>query len=761
MRALRSAGVDLVDRAAPLAHDPSPAVRRELALALVGSERDGVEDACVVLARGFDGEDRAYLEALGLASAGREETLWPRLAAEQGDVPARWSARFAGLAWRLHPPAAVPGLAARALDATLAPEARRRAVDALAFVHAREAGEALLEVALAGPADVRPLALWWIRHRDENDWRAWHLADELPGAGEAEVVWTSGLLSLGTVDLDVDLPGANGGARALHLVVDPGDDGNGCDWADWIEPRLVLADGELRLTELPWRSAEAEWGAVRVGANAAGGPLAVGGVPVAWGIGTHARSRIVWDLPAGALRLRARAGPDDGGTTQPGGRTSLEFRVALERPPDRARLEALVRALDDEALAPAARADAARELARDPEGALRLIRRAEAGALAPEHAAAAAEAIEENPDLGVRALASRAFPRLRKRVADALPALAKVEGDPERGRALYFDERTRCATCHLFDGEGGALGPELTRIREKLGPAALLDAIRRPSDGIAAGFEAWILETEDGRLVSGFVLADGERVVVKDTQGVRHVLDAAEIVERVPQSVSTMPAGLLDGLAPGEVASLVAFLSADPDAPPVFGDEVALLGASVLDGWAYHLADPDARPADVWTLADGVLTCTGSPAGYLRTEADYTSFELELEWRFLPEKGPGNSGVLLRMTGPDEVWPRSIEAQLHHRDAGDIWNIGAVPMRTAPERTQGRRTARMWPSSEKPLGEWNRYRIRLDGPELVLEVNGVVQNVARGCEVVPGKICLQSEGAWIQFQNVRLRPIVR
>ena len=41
-----------------------------------------------------------------------------------------------------------------------------------------------------------------------------------------------------------------------------------------------------------------------------------------------------------------------------------------------------------------------------------------------------------------------------------------------------------------------------------------------------------------------------------------------------------------------------------------------------------------------------------------------------------------------------------------------------------------------------------------------LEVTGAVQNEAIWCEEVPGKICLQSEGAYIEFRNIVLRPIV-
>jgi hypothetical protein len=80
-------------------------------------------------------------------------------------------------------------------------------------------------------------------------------------------------------------------------------------------------------------------------------------------------------------------------------------------------------------------------------------------------------------------------------------------------------------------------------------------------------------------------------------------------------------------------------------------------------------------------------------------------------------------------------------------------------MTVDPLRTDGRRTVRLQPSSERPLGEWNRYRILLDGGSLRLFVNDVLQNTAEWCAETPGKICLQSEGAWIEFRDVVLRPI--
>jgi putative membrane-bound dehydrogenase-like protein len=746
-----------------LADDPHAMVRREVALQLRGHASDESLDVLTALARGYDGADRWYLEALGLAAEGREEPLYVALAAELGDTPRNWDARFANLAWRLHPPAAVSALVARALDATLDADARRQALDALAFSGGRSAAEGVLTAAKGGPDDLREYAAWWVRHRDGNDWRAYDLARRLEdGAfGDAEVIWESGLVRSGLLDVDVDVTGV----ETLWLVVTDGGNGNSCDWADWIEPRFVGGSERWDCAELDWLSAEAVWGNVRRGRNCVGAPLAVAGVTYADGIGTHADSRVGLAVPAGATRFVARVGPDDGGTSQGGGQTtSITFQLRATRPAEEPPIAAWEARMLDASATEDERVDSALALAVDPRGALLLIRRAAAGELDELLTSVVTDAIHRNPDLGVRALASEHFPRPVTAGGElSLSELGALAGDETRGRGVLLDrERSTCLTCHAFTlGDttlGGDVGPDLTRIAEKLAPAELLDAIVNPSAGIAFGYDTWLVETADGLLLSGFLLADGETVVLKDTRGERWVLPAESIVARTKQTLSTMPEGVALGLSDQELADLVAFLSADPAAPPEFGEEVVLFDGSSLDGWVTH---DGSAPGDVWTIRDGVLRCTGSPVGYLRTKAEFTSYLLTLEWRFDPERGPGNSGVLLRRHGPDEVWPRSIEAQLHHRNAGDIWNIGAFGMHVDPARTSGRRTTRLQPSSEKPLGEWNRYEILLDGPRLELRVNGVLQNTADGCEERPGNVCLQSEGATIEFRDVRLRPILR
>jgi len=130
------------------------------------------------------------------------------------------------------------------------------------------------------------------------------------------------------VDIDVDVSGA----KELFLVVTDGGNGFACDWADWAEPQLIMADGkEQKLTDIEWKKAQSGFGNVRVNANAGGQSLRSHGQDIAYGIGTHANSVIEYLLPAGAKRFVARGVLDEGGTKQGGG-TSVTFEVYTENP---------------------------------------------------------------------------------------------------------------------------------------------------------------------------------------------------------------------------------------------------------------------------------------------------------------------------------------------------------------------------------------------------------------------------------------------
>jgi putative membrane-bound dehydrogenase-like protein len=759
------------DPPARLFEDPNqlseqhPMVLRELALAMRWNiDKSGRWrafhglDVRKLLDR-WDGRDPWMLEALAQAYNELPEMFYTQRSTEEKD-PLRWTDRTARLAWRIRPPELVTDFTARAMSTELSKEQRNLAIESLAFLKVRAAAEAMLTIALGGPEDLRPLARWWVQHRSTNDWADYNLAEQLKprGGGDATRVWASGRLREGVKAFDLDVRGA----VRTHLVALPGGS-NSCDWVDWLDLSVLDENGKAMPFSLGgYESASTEWGSVQVGKNCNGGPLRVGEQRYANGIGTHAESRIVYALPKGAARLVGLVGMDHGGTAQRNG-DGVEFEILLERPVDKAaekaRLELLTRADAD----PKALEAAVRHFAASSEGGMLLVRMAQEQQLSAAARAMAATQIEQCPDLAVRALARAQFPAASDAPgSERKSAVLALQGDARNGQKLFFGERARCYSCHRFYERGGEIGPDLSAVALKYGRGELLESILNPSAAIAFGYDAWMVETTDGSLYTGFITSDnGKQLVLKDTTGRLEVLASAEVETKTKQKLSVMPDNAAMGLSEQELADLLEFLRSNPRVPGRRLSEQALFNGQDFTGWTFHSDTQGAKLEEVFSIENSVLVCKGNPIGYLRTTEDYTNFELSLEWRHDPRFSPGNSGVLMRMHGADKVWPKSIEAQLQHRNAGDIWNIDEFPMQTEASRTEGRWTGKAQPCNEKPLGEWNRYDITLDGGELRLYVNGELQNAAHWCEELPGKICLQSEGAVIQFRNIRIRKIER
>lgn len=222
------------------------------------------------------------------------------------------------------------------------------------------------------------------------------------------------------------------------------------------------------------------------------------------------------------------------------------------------------------------------------------------------------------------------------------------------------------------------------------------------------------------------------------------------------------------------IASLAACApAAEPETAETAAVETApvvvdLFDGATLDGWDAFLSEPGVAKEDVWSVQDGLLVCKGDPIGYLYTKEQYTSFKLEVEWRWAPGTEPGNSGVLMRINGEPKAIPRSIEAQLQSGNAGDLYGFHGMKIAGAEERKRGQQGHELLgdfvgvgkiEGNEVTPGEWNTYEIVLDGGNLTVSVNGKQVNEAVDCDVIAGPIGLQSEGGEIHFRTVRLTPI--
>lgn len=128
-----------------------------------------------------------------------------------------------------------------------------------------------------------------------------------------------------TAEIDVDVSKF----KQVYLVVRDGGDGTGTDHAAWFNPVFVNTAGkEVKLKSLKWKSAKSGWGKIGFGKSATGGALkSHDGEDAPDGLGTHADSIIVYDVPKGAARFKARGGLAS--TSQNG---TVQFVVSDSKP---------------------------------------------------------------------------------------------------------------------------------------------------------------------------------------------------------------------------------------------------------------------------------------------------------------------------------------------------------------------------------------------------------------------------------------------
>ena len=153
LRAARRAGIDVISMAGRLAHDPSPAVRREVALALRHSDSPRAAALWAELARAHDGRDRWYLEALGISADRQWDAYFGAWLDKVGDG---WNTPAGrDIVWRSRAARALPLLVQLASDTTVPSTDRLRYLRALDF-HSAEGRQRALLAILDTPAGATP-----------------------------------------------------------------------------------------------------------------------------------------------------------------------------------------------------------------------------------------------------------------------------------------------------------------------------------------------------------------------------------------------------------------------------------------------------------------------------------------------------------------------------------------------------------------------------------------------------------------------------
>ncbi|MER0442224.1 DUF1080 domain-containing protein [Emticicia sp. W12TSBA100-4] len=205
-----------------------------------------------------------------------------------------------------------------------------------------------------------------------------------------------------------------------------------------------------------------------------------------------------------------------------------------------------------------------------------------------------------------------------------------------------------------------------------------------------------------------------------------------------------------------------------------FAQTIHLYNGKDLNNWYSDVpaTDKDPNLRKSFIIRDGNLVSMGTPEGHLLTKDKYENYRLELEYRFAGK--PGNCGVLVHASTPRSLYgmfPKSIEVQMMHENAGDFWcivediKVENMEARRGPKESWGitegkeRRVKNLTDNSEKPLGEWNKMTIECRGDKIKVWVNGDMVNDGFGATAQKGQIALQAEGAEVEFRKVDLTPL--
>jgi Domain of Unknown Function (DUF1080) len=203
---------------------------------------------------------------------------------------------------------------------------------------------------------------------------------------------------------------------------------------------------------------------------------------------------------------------------------------------------------------------------------------------------------------------------------------------------------------------------------------------------------------------------------------------------------------------------------------------ISLFNGKDLSGWHADVPDMDKDTTlkSPFIIRDSLLVSMGTPGGHLITDSVFKDYRIEVQYRFAGV--PGNCGVLVHASTPRalyDMFPKSIEVQMMHENAGDFWcivqdiTVPDMETRRGPKNEWGitegklRRIPNLTDGSEKPVGEWNTLVAECLDKGIKVWVNGVLVNQGFDCTASSGQIALQAEGSEVEFRKVELTPILQ
>jgi putative membrane-bound dehydrogenase-like protein len=522
----------------PMADDPDAGVRRELILAFRNLPTGQVGDALRKLAGAWDGQDRWYLEALGLALEKRESRFLSELfdgslygslnlartgregkvalppyfpvdrneafiPAGTPDLPATPLSKYLGLAWRLHCIEALP-LLERIIPDLGTPELQQAGDDVLERMKELKTPDLVARLASTTSDPTHRLGLYaMLARRLAGDWNA---ARERPLVVK---LIAQALHDPETRRQGIALAAATGDGRYRGILEEFARD---TQLPEDVRVATVEAIGSLRIT--PNRVLEQMIATVR---------------------GKPSSDPVV----EAAARAMAR---------HSGARGRLTDLLTARDYPLGVRREAL------------------RSLAQLQDGGARVIELARAGKLLDDLKTEATTLLYTSPERRIREAAALVLPLPKAAGGRPLPPVGELirrEGDAARGREVFFrGGANACGSCHRVQGQGQWVGPDLSTIGVKSSRDELIRSILNPGAAIGSNFRSVVVTLADGRVYTGLPVEETpERLVLKTATGERVAIPSGSIEERRTSDVSLMPDGLAQTMTDQELVDLLAFLT--------------------------------------------------------------------------------------------------------------------------------------------------------------------------------------------------------
>jgi hypothetical protein len=208
----------------------------------------------------------------------------------------------------------------------------------------------------------------------------------------------------------------------------------------------------------------------------------------------------------------------------------------------------------------------------------------------------------------------------------------------------------------------------------------------------------------------------------------------------------------------GWLAVLPAVTKAAEEAPIVPTQHIELFNGKDFTGWTFYMRD-NADPTKTWSVTNAAIHCSGRPNGYLRSEKPYRDYELTVAWRFVRvATNADNTGVLVHMQSPDQLWPACVQYQGKFAKQGDFILMNGAESKEHLGKDASASLPRRG-GRENPVGQLNYCKVICRGNTVEAYLNGERVNETTECTVSGGYIGFQCEGGEYEIEKVSLDPL--